>query len=386
MEFIGKYIITLFAVENIMAINRLIGTYATPFLYVILGIGLIYIIWNSNTAFNVNSQSTYTILYFYIFIIWIYQLIFGWDHIHPKTWTYLISKTVMLLMTVVAISNNPDFHLRKFYIIICYFTTILIIYGAIVSPLTSTGRFSLGFGNPNGLGSLSAICFGYLFIAEDAKMRKNIKIFMLSVLLIAVLLSGSRASLGAVIIAVVYKYGLSFKILLIGCLTTIIFFVILPSYNITFQGIDRFVNTVESQNFSSGREQERAATILMIQNSPWEGNGIYAGQSEEAMRISELGSHNAYLDILKWFGYPIGLTLIAAILICAFRNFRIFWNSNIPEFRAHLFVIIAVLIISLYEGLIHGVNEIINTLFFVSFAVLDYYRKAIAEETVTITE
>ncbi|MCM1139287.1 MAG: hypothetical protein NC453_12025 [Muribaculum sp.] len=357
-----------------MAVYRLLRPFSDIVFYSSLSIGLLIILTNIREVFNRETINRFKIFFIYILIMWLYQFMFGMDRIFPKTWTYLASKTVMLLMTVAVIDFYPKYYLKNYYRVICIVSAVLFIIGFFTYPYTPDGRMGLGFANPNTSGGLGAICFCFFYLTKDLGINKWVKRIILIVFIFAVLVSGSRASLGLILLAVLYKKGFSFKTILATGLIIVSIFVVLPQIGLSFQGIDRLLETIDSQNFSAGREEVRQAAWIMINNSPIEGNGIYCSQSEEASLISELGSHNAYLDFLKWFGYPLGGLLIASIFICAIELLKSYRKSILPEFRAHLLIIWGVLGMCFFEGLIWGVNEINNTLFFVSFGVLGYYK------------
>lgn len=338
-----------------------------------LAVGVLLIILKIGTVLSFKSIAKYNFIYIYVIILWVYQLVFGMNHIHPKTWTYLLAKTVMLLNIVIAVEECHKFQFKQFYPRICYIIVSLLIIGIFVNSWSIDGRLSFGFSNPNQMGSLCAICFAYLLQIDKTEQKIKYKKVLMSILLFGVLMSGSRAALGLVVVALLFKYRFSLKLVGVIALTWVILFVVLPRLNINLQGIDRLMETVQSENLSQGRELQREAAWYMINAHPIEGNGIYCEQSEEASRITDLGSHNAYLDFLKWFGYPLGLLLIASLILCSLKLLKRNWNNPDSIARAHFIVVLGVLPLSMYEGLIWGVNEIDNTLFFVSFAVLCNY-------------
>ena len=167
------------------------------------------------------------------------------------------------------------------------------------------------------------------------------------------------------------QYGLSKKLVITTAIVFFVLTIILPMIGIQLTAVERFTQTIENQNYSSGREVEREAAILMIRESPWIGNGICTPQTEQAMRISELGSHNTYLDWLKWFGIPLGGILIFFLVVTTLRLFFYYRKTNDEYKRFHLFVVVSTVLVCYFEGFIWGVNEMSNTLFFTSLAVLD---------------
>ncbi len=372
MNAIIKYWPLAFGIANTMSVYRMFKGYGDIFFNVCLAIGVLLIIFNSSRVFSPKNIAKYSFIYIYVIILWVYQLVFGMNHIHPKTWTYLLAKSVMLLNIVIAVEEWPEIQFRQFYPKICYIVATLLLIGLAVNPWSIDGRLSFGFSNPNQMGSLCTICFAYLLQIDGDTQQIKFKKVLIAILLFGVIMSGSRAALGLAVVAMLFKYRFSFKLIGVIAVVGITIFVVLPHLNINLQGIDRLINTVDSENLSQGRELQREAAWYMINEHPIDGNGIYCEQSEAASRISELGSHNTYLDFLKWFGYPLGVILIASLILTSFLLTKRYWNDLNSIVKAHLIVIIGVLPLSMYEGLIWGVNEINNTLFFVSFAVLCY--------------
>lgn len=368
-----KYWPIVFGIANILSVYRMFHGYGDIAFNICLALGVLLIILKNGKIFSNKSLAKYHFIYIYVIILWVYQLVFGINHIHPKTWTYLLAKTVMLLNIVIAVEECPKFQFKQFYPRICYIVTTLLLIGLVVNPWAIDGRLSFGFSNPNQMGSLCVICFAYLLQIDKTEQKIKYKTVLMAILLFGVIMSGSRAALGLIVIALLFKYRFSLKLVGVIALIGAILFVVLPHLNINIQGIDRILETVQSENLSQGRELQREAAWYMINAHPIEGNGIYCEQSEEASRISDLGSHNAYLDFLKWFGYPLGLILIASLIFCSFKLLKQNWNNTDSIARAHFIVVLGILPLSMYEGLIWGVNEIDNTIFFVSFAVLCNY-------------
>lgn len=370
MERIVKYWLFLFLIGNICAQYKVLTPFANIFFYPLLGFSVIAILSNISMVFSSRAISTYKFIYAYIFILWIYQFTFGQGQTHDETWIYIIAKTAMLLMTVIAIEKNYSFYHTSFCNYFLLFCVVLIILGLTIFNHAVSGRQYLGFGNPNAAGHLASICLAGLLMTNPINKIWLLRGMML-ICLAAVMLSGSRASLGIAIIAIIMKYGLSKKLVITAIIGFFTLTVLLPIAGVQFAAIERFTQTLESQDYSSGRESERQAALLMISESPIIGNGICTPQTEQAMMISELGSHNTYLDWLKWFGIPFGGILILFLITATLRLFFHYRKTNDEYIRFHLFVVVSTVIVCYFEGFIWGVNEMSNTLFFTSLAILD---------------
>lgn len=112
--------------------------------------------------------------------------------------------------------------------------------------------------------------------------------------------------------------------------------------------------------------------MLMINENPILGWGFKTGIQGSAAKISQMGSHNGYLDIIKAIGYPYAILLLGGVMTIFFRMKEVV-KSKCPFVRFHLFVVISILLAALYESYIIGVNQIMTNLLFVSIAVLQYH-------------
>lgn len=368
---IVKFWLFLFLIGNICAQYKVLTPFSNLFFYPLLGFSIIAILSNCLMVFSFRTISTYKFIYAYIFILWIYQFTFGLNQTHDDTWMYIIAKTAMLLMTIIAVKKNYTFYHTSFCKYYLFFCVVLIILGLTIFNYAASGRQYLGFGNPNAGGHLASICVAGLLMINPVKNKAWLSRGMMLICLVAVMLSGSRASLGIVIVAILMQYGLSKELVITTVIGFLTLTIILPMTGIQFTAVERFTQTIENQNYSSGREVEREAAILMIRESPWIGNGICTPQTEQAMKISELGSHNTYLDWLKWFGIPLGGILIFFLVVTTLRLFFYYRKTNDEYKRFHLFVVVSTVLVCYFEGFIWGVNEMSNTLFFTSLAVLD---------------
>lgn len=370
---VSKYWLIIFVVCNICAQYYLTSSIANYLFYFLQIVAAILIISYAKFLFLKNTIKRFPFVYWYAIILLGYQFTFGLFFISDKTWTYLIAKILVDFAIIISLSKNFRFYEKEFYPIIALITSIFLIFGYLTHNTVFSGRQTLGFWNPNSTGSISAICFGTVFIMKSIKLR--VRYVVAAICLLGVLLSGSRSAMGIVIISLFIKYGFNYKLIGFSILMLFVVFVLLPAMDIQFIGISRFSDAIVSNDFTSGREIERESTKYMIRESPWVGNGIYSQQDEEASKISTLGSHNAFLDFLKWFGYPIGLFLISIILFYVLRLYILFRNTTSPDVKAHLFVIVGVLLAANYEAYIWGVNQMITTMFFLSLSLLQkkYY-------------
>lgn len=367
-DFFLKYWLLFFVICNIFAQYSLTSSFANYLFYILLAIGCVNFVIDINVLRRLITIKEFSLIYWFAVILICYQFTFGLLFVQEKTWTYLISKIIVNFALVISLIRGEEFYGKKFYPIIAIITSILLIYGYFMHNMFYGGRQTLGFGNPNSTGAISAICCGTMIILN--LVNQKIKYITIFVCLLGVLLSGSRSAMGIIVISLLIKYGFNPKLVGVMGIIIIVIFWIFPLMDFHFVGLSRFTEAIASNDFSSGREIERESTIYMIKESPWIGNGIYSQQSEEASKISALGSHNAYLDFVKWFGLPLGSFLIGIILYYSARLYFLYRNTEDCAMRAHLFVVIGVLLAANYEAYIWGVNQMITTMYFLSISFL----------------
>lgn len=372
MDRILPYWLILLFSGNICQQYVLFNHFGNILFYTSLLLGIFCVLRYVNLIFDPLIVKRYSFLYWYLGIMFLYELLFGWQFNSEKTLTYILSKTVILLGIVPVIEFNSEFYTKRFFYSVACVTSVLLLFGIFNNNMIVAGRQSLGFGNFNSTGALSAVCFGVIFILSKNELKhKWISIIVGLICLYGVLASGSRSSFGIVIISFLTKFGINKKLVIPAIVAYLLLFILLPEIGFNLSGLDRMNEAVESADFSSTRENEREATLLMIEHSPIIGNGIYSGQSEEAQTISTMGSHNAYLDFLKWYGIPLGGLLIIILIKTGVTLYRNFYDTQNSYDRMLLFIVISVLLAANYEAYIWGVNQMITTMFFIALAILE---------------
>lgn len=336
--------------------------------YLLLGLGALLLLANAGRVLNRKTIESSSFIYSFVIIFILYQFTFGLFEINEKTGVYLLAKVVGCLMIALSIQKAPSFYLQRLMPILAVITSVLVLIGFVYNDVVFEGRHTLGFCNPNSVGALAALCAGAMILdSSDHSKKKNAIILLCAV---ATLLSGSRTSIGILCLSFVIKYGLNIKFLTVLLAGMLVWQLILPMTGIFSTGLKRFTESVENMDFSSSREGEREATLIMIRESPILGNGFDVEQSEKAKAVSGLGSHNGYLDIMKMIGVPYSLLLFTLIAYYTYIIWKKFGNSTCDNDRIHLFIIISVLIAANFESYIWGVNQVVTTLLFTSFAVL----------------
>lgn len=336
--------------------------------YILLGLGALLLLVNAGRVLNRKTIESSSFIYSFVLIFILYQFTFGLVEINEKTGVYLLAKVVGCLMIALSVQKAPSFYLQRLMPILAVITSVLVFIGFVYNDVVFEGRHTLGFCNPNGLGAISSLCAGAMILDSSDRSKKKIALILLCA--VATLLSGSRASIGILCLSFIIKYGLNVKFLAALLAAMLAWQIILPMTGIASTGLKRFTESVERMDFSSSREGEREATLIMIRESPILGNGFDVEQNEKAKAVSGLGSHNGYLDIMKMIGIPYSLLLFTLIAYYTYLIWKKFHKSAFDHDRIHLFILLSVLIAANFESYIWGVNQVVTTLLFTSFAVL----------------
>lgn len=341
--------------------------------YLSLCLGLLTIAANVSKIFSPNGLPKMPVLVIFIITLITYQFSFGLFHPTDKSWSYFISKLVVCLAIASTLCSHHQFYHRHFLEINAYITVILLLVGIFFFRTGFGGRLSLGFGNPNALGAVAATAAGTLLISN--KLHKKFTFASFIVCTTAVLMSGSRVAVGMLFLAAIIKFGIKIRAIISLGLIFLTINMLHSVIAIDSVAIDRFSSSLQTMDFSSGREREREATILMIKESPITGNGLYAQQSERAKEISELGSHCGYLDIIKMMGVPLGGIIVVSLIFQGLKLFLKYINSVDSTRKQHLYVISSILVAACFEAYIWGVFQVTTTIFFISFASLQVSSK-----------
>lgn len=375
LNVVDKYWLILLLSSNVMTQYVPVSNIGNIVFLLSMAIGTIYCLLNTNVLLRKSVLHRFSFVFILAAIYVIYQFTFGWMHINERTWTYLLSKIVEDFAIVICVYKNRNTASTIIPFLFSIIVPILILVGFIQYDYILNGRSTMGFGNPNSLGSISAFTFGFCLLCGKIRSM-SINYILASICLLGVLLSGSRSAMGIVIIAILFKYNVTLKNMAIVSLIVIGAIIIPPKLGYESVAISRLIETSQHENaFSAGREREREASILMIKENPIIGNGLYAQQSEEAKKISEMGSHNAYIDFVKMLGLPLGLVLIYYLIKTVVRLFLRYRNTS-DEMKLHLFVLVAVLFAANFEAYLWGVNHYVTILFFISICFLqqEYYE------------
>jgi O-antigen ligase len=380
---LAAFWMTLYFIANLSAQFMPIHSMSGVLFYASMVLGALIILSKASIIFK-KLYSQYSIAFWFCAILIFYQLTVGLTIDNDsKAIEYTIAKPISLLATVYFVMVSDATQLKRVLKIFAIVAGGMILYGIIFNPhpvvddtdtTVAAYRQLFGFGNPNSLGAIGAIVFGIAFLIGD--MKKYLRYALIAIGLYAVLKSGSRGAMGICMVAFLIQYGLSQRMIIYFIGTVAIFTVYSRFSGTRFSGIERMTEATENESMFEGRANERAAAIFMIHESPWVGNGVYCAQSEGAKAISLLGSHNFYLDMLKWYGLPLGLLLLASMIIPLLKILRFYFKNKDGLTKCALFISVSVPIAANFEAYIWGVNQMITSAFFVGACIMQklYYQ------------
>lgn len=375
INLLDRYWLILLLSSNVVAQYLPISSIGNTVFLASQIMGLVYCLMNIDLLLDKRFSQRFSFVYIFAAIYVIYQFTFGWIHINEKTWNYLFSKIVIDFSIALSVYKNRNLIFAHIPLLFAAVVPLLILIGFTQYDVVIEGRSTMGFGNPNSLGSLSAVTFGICIFCRKIR-SKFVNYILASICLFASLMSGSRSAIGIIMVALLFKSSLRLKNILIVSLLVIGSITVPPMLGFNLVGINRLVETTQQENiFSANRESERMASILMIKENPITGNGLYAQQSEEAKKISELGSHNAYIDFIKMLGIPLGVLLVF-FLIKDVYMLVLRYRKSPDAIKLHLFILVSGLIAANFEAYLWGVNHYVTTLFFVSICCMQqkYYE------------
>lgn len=371
MKIISQYTLLLLLFSNIASQFIPLNFISNICFYGALILGIIMLFMGNRNLFSSDKIRSSSFLLFCICIYTVYQLTFGFMNMTSESWLYLFAKVFVLFIIYVGIQENFNFYYEKIIPILSFTIAILIIYGSIFSNEIIQGRVTCGFGNPNSTSAISVIGFaGFLLTYKSPKI---LYIIGLLICFYGILAGGSRTSFMMCVIALLMKYKISYKTILLFISALFFIIWILPHFGLNTIALTRIIDVFEKGNFTGSREAVRKATWMMIQEHPIIGWGYKSGIQGGASHISKMGSHNGYLDTIKAIGFPFAAILLGYMSFILIKLKVLFFNKEQPT-KFHIFLILSILPAALYESYIIGVNQIITNLLFMSIAILEYKR------------
>lgn len=369
MKTLKKYILLIFLIENLLAQSPVGGSLQWLF-YIMLVAGAYLMI--TGGLFKPETFRKCRPLYLLGAVYIAYQFTLGFNTISTSTLIYLIAKVTTFVIIVVSVVDDWDFYARKvpfYFSIVVFFVLLFGLNNA--DTLNTTDRLELGFGNTNSTSSLSAFCVATVLFFWNRKHAILYTIIAL-VALYSMLAGGGRNAILMLTIMLLIWTGLSVKRVFLAASLICLLMLTINVFSLNLAGVERLEATI-SGDAGTNRDIERLATQMMIDARPYTGWGFGATNVGAAADLSELGSHNGYLETIKFMGYPFAV-LYFLILFCSVIPMLSYYRSRDMAIRYHLAIVLSHFAGALFEGLYVGVHEFSTNVIFYSLAVLTTYR------------
>ena len=369
MKFLKKYILLIFLIENLLALSPVFRLSALLF-YIMLATGAFLMVVGG--FFRPENYRRCRPLYLLAIVYVVYQFTLGIETISVSTITYLIAKVTTFVIITISIMDDWNFYARKVPFYLSIFIFFILLFGINnLDTLNATDRQTLGFGNTNATSSLAGLCIATVIFFWNRK-HAFFYLIVASFALYAMLAAGGRNAMLVLAIMLFVWTGLSMKRIKTAVFIFSIIWVVITLLPINLAGVERLEATLSGET-GTNRDIERLATRIMIDEKPYTGWGFAAENVGEAAELSELGSHNGYLDTIKFMGYPFG-GLWILILVGSILPLIRYIKSTDRVIRYHLAIVLSTLVSAFFEAWFVGVHQVYTNIFFCSLAILTSYR------------
>ena len=368
-----KYGYVVFLLNTILySINSTKDSIAPVIFLVIMFSTLFFLIINPRQIREVLFHKSFLFLLLLNLINFSYFLIFD-DISNLKSFEYLMARAMQFSLISLSIYYNLEYFKKKFLDHLLFSIYWIVFLSLIFYPNIFAGRYSGIVWNPNMLSSFTGIGFAILLLKEEKKTR--FQLFMMGLLLLISISTGSRGVLIGITLSFILKYGFSLRniIYAIMGLTLLLFF---SNINMMDTSLDR----ITSQSLFNDRADQFYNAIENIMEKPWVGYGLseYSGDPNPEKRLEEFGTqimtaHNGYLSLFIQLGFIFGFLTLLIIFKKSYAGLM-FLRNETGYIRIYSFIVLYTLIASNFESLITGINEFQTILFWFSLSILSYSK------------
>jgi O-antigen ligase len=337
----------------------------------IMFLGILFLLINPIQIKEILFHKSFTFLFLLNLINFSYFFIF--DEINSQSsFEYLMARFMQFSLISLSIYHNLEYFKKKFFDHILFCVYIVIFLSLILYPDIFTARYSGIIWNENMMGSFTIIGFAILLLKEEKKTY--FQFFLMGILLIVSISTGSRIVLIGVVLSFVLKFGFSLRNI-IYAIMALISFIIVSSTN-----LDTSINRINSQSLFNDRTEQFQNAIENIMEKPWTGYGLskYSGDPDPEKRFDEFGkqimhAHNGYLSLFIQLGFIFGFLTLFIIFKKSYTSLMLLRNET-GYIRIYSFIVLYTLFAAVFESLITGINEFQTILFWFSLTILSYTK------------
>lgn len=363
-----SYLFVLFVFNTILFAIKGIGQFSEMLFLSLSVLTCFIIILSPRLIKKVLLDKKFTPFLFFNIINFVYHLLF--ELADFDSLKYLLARFTVFSLISFHIAINPKYLKEFFFKHLYFFLLILSLASIILLPFGFSNRYFGIFTNPNALGSIMLIAFSIKIILFY-KGEKRDFLYLTSFFLL-ILLSGSRVSMLGVALALLFRFGISFRSI------SLYFFVVLGVYFISdFLGTGSSTSRLVSADIISNRVLEFKYAYETFQSKWLTGYGLshyaYIDQSLIGVEHEHLhiGAHNGYLAVMVQYGLIFATTFFIFLfkyLFSIFKYVRHHWQNNKVKFLS--FIILFTLINGFVETMMTGINDFQTCLFWLSFGYL----------------
>ena len=346
-------------------------TIAPIIFYVLMGVGLLTIIVNPSQMKEVIFHKSFLFLLLLNLINLLYLVIFD-DILNRESVQFLMARFIQFSLISFAVYYNFDYFKDRFPKLLINIILLVVIISLVSNPYIFSGRYQGITWNPNEFSTFLIFAFAFLLLRNSKKTYKEL--FLLFLLFGLILSTGSRAALIAIVIAFVYKFGLSTRNF-IYAIMSIFLYLLISSTN-----LNTSINRVTNQGAFEGRAEQWEFALYNLQEKPFTGHGLseYSGLPESSL-ISDnqkgkiMSAHNGYLSILLQYGLLFGLLVIFVFLKKSVEVLK-FFKDNSDYNVIYSFIVLITIFLSLFETFITGINQFHTILFWFALSFLSFSK------------
>ena len=346
-------------------------TIAPIIFYVLMGVGLLTIIVNPSQMKEVIFHKSFLFLLLLNLINLLYLVIFD-DILNRESVQFLMARFIQFSLISFAVYYNFDYFKDRFPKLLINIILLVVIISLVSNPYIFSGRYQGITWNPNEFSTFLIFAFAFLLLRNSKKTYKEL--FLLFLLFGLILSTGSRAALIAIVIAFVYKFGLSTRNF-IYAIMSIFLYLLISSIN-----LNTSINRVTNQGAFEGRAEQWEFALYNLQEKPFTGHGLseYSGLPESSL-ISDnqkgkiMSAHNGYLSILLQYGLLFGLLVIFVFLKKSVEVLK-FFKDNSDYNVIYSFIVLITIFLSLFETFITGINQFHTILFWFALSFLSFSK------------
>ena len=370
IKWLFKYGAVIFLFNTVLLAIERTNTIGDQVFLVLTAVYAIALLINPQQIKNVLFHKAFSFLLILNLLNVLYFLIFHSIN-DIQAIKYLLARGIQFSIISLAIYFNYEYYKTKFLDHLIYLIVFIVLVGLLLNADLFSGRYVGLIWNSNMLASFTSLAFATLFLKQ--KKHSRFEVFLLLLLFVISISTGSRGVLLPLTLAFFFKYGFSNRNVVYSFLALSVYFLII---NIE---LETSINRFASQSLFNDRLLQYQYAYETILQQPFFGFGLdkYAYIDSRVipdyLRAYNVTAHNGYFAILTQYGLIFG-SIILFIIFRKTVQVSTWFKQSFETERAYLFIIISCLFAAVYETMITGINEFHTILFWFGLAFLSYSK------------